>query len=87
MSIYQDWPVIDRHHLEQQISQDYHYVIGSQKQDIRIDHEQASAFYQLDEPQNSKAHTYNDRDKTKPICDRVYGHMYARKMMKPKVER
>ncbi len=87
MSIYQDRPVIDRHHLEQQISQNYHYVISSQKQDIRIDHKQSSAFYQLDKTKNSKAHTNNDRDKTKLICDRVYGHMYACKMMKPKVER
>ena len=83
----QDRPVVDRDHLKNQVTKDHQNVIQPQKNDVRIDPEQASPPDELKDADDSKAHADGNGDKSQPIRNRVYGHMYARKMMKPKVER
>ena len=86
-STYQDRPVVDRDHLEDQVGENHQNIIQPQKKDVRIDPDEALPPDKLKDADDSKAQADGNGDKSQPIRDRVNAHMYARKMMKPKVER
>ena len=64
-STYQDRPVVDRDHLEDQVGENHQNIIQPQKKDVRINPDEALPPDKLKDADDSKAQADGNGDKTK----------------------